>query len=208
MGGLVGLAEDICVSEPQHGLAVHLIGETEAWGEVIEVPIVLVPAVGAYSDELQPARDPHAEGRCGIGIEVVRAVKAFGARRVEIVAETEIERELSRDAPIVLQVPGGVHVLRGNILEILNEVVAARSGAKHERCETVSGGGAGRVGVGALGHAGGKSEDALVVELSDTDAMEAAFKAELKRVAAMNFGEVGQSCVAVKGVAAMAVAAQ
>ena len=96
----VAMSEHDAVAGANDGLWIDLIGEADAWAEVLVVVVDrsgAVAGVGAVSGELQRAIDS-GDGIGEVGIEEASGVVDFRQRREEVIAKTEIEGQLRSDS--------------------------------------------------------------------------------------------------------------
>src|SRR5207247_9139720 len=157
-----------------------LVSEAEARRDVVEVAIELRAVVPIDAHEAEPAdevwvtRDLIGQRRAQRRIEPTEAVVPVGARRIEVVADAEVQGEFARQAPIVLQVEGVVEALRGDVLPVLIEVAAGTRAEKKGR-ETIPCRRAGAGRIGALRERGGEPERPGGSRFPHVDAQQASF---------------------------------
>ena len=154
--GAVGLLrrwrENVAPTSADRRLGGQLIGEADARREIVGVPDVLRPRVAVRSDEHQaaasdwdirepvPARGERALDRSNSSGRSARC----GVCRV--VAEAQVQGQFLGDAPVVLEIQGGVQAVGRDILEALmsDPLIPCREAAS----DGVAAVGGGRVGVG------------------------------------------------------------
>ena len=120
-------AEQLAKAAADGRLRVHLIGKAQARSDVVEIAVVLRTVVAIHAHEAQAAlqvRHRTGERRGDGRVKPAHTVVAFGARRVEVIANAQVERQLAGDAPIILNVEGMIEALAGDVFPVLIEIAA------------------------------------------------------------------------------------
>ncbi len=102
----IAVGEHDTVAGANHGLAAKLIGKADARAKVFEVVLDrggTVAGSGAGTRELEGSIEAgHRVGK--IGVEEAREVMHFGCGREEIVAQAQVESQVRRHLPVVLDI--------------------------------------------------------------------------------------------------------
>ena len=208
MGRLMRLAKNVGVARTNHGLLIELVCQANPRHKIVEIPIVLVAAVAVHPYKNKSSARGAPQRRNSIRIKVIRPVEAFGARRVVVVTYPKVEGQLARDAPVVLDIPGKIEILRRNVFEVLNQIIAARPRSKQQRRDTVARRRAGGIRIGSLRHRRGEAKHSLIVKLGYAHAVQPALKAIFHRVLATDLGQVRESRIAVECIRPVPVTAK
>src|SRR5271166_82512 len=112
-GATSGRGEINAVTAAQYERMRQLIGEAKARLDVLVVGVVVVAIAGAGKNlnAVQGWKSRYVKWRQGVGVKPVHAVKALGSRRVQLVAQSEIQRELGSNPVVILG--------EGSVLEAL-----------------------------------------------------------------------------------------
>ena len=127
------------VAAADHRLLGEVPGEADARADVVVVGLDLLPVVLVHEHhgalqlrgvEVGVGRDHADERRRRVRIEIGQPVEPLGARRVEVVAEAEVDGEVAGDFPVVLQISTEVAARRGRV-GVVAQVDAARDAQQH-----------------------------------------------------------------------------
>ena len=129
------------IAGSHRGLRRDVPGEAEARADVVVVRRHLAAVIVVHEDDRAPKLRRVEEGvgrhsirqrRDGLLIEVAQTVEALRARNVELEAQAEIQREVARQLPVVLHVPGQVGAGRGG-RRVVAHLRVARNAEEHRR---------------------------------------------------------------------------